>query len=1015
MQLVHAVVQAAVQAGLALHAVFVDAVEQLLDLVGDFTERQEARGVGAALQRVHGARQLRQHRRGMRVTLPGVEQLVDVLQRLDRRVQEQAQQLGIGAARGGCARIQRLQRNGRVRRAAAAREVEHIVQRLGDAAQLLHEAGAARHAGLRHVLEQRLGAVADLRHRLDLRHVGAALHRVQRARHLGQRLARLRILLERLDLRLQLLQQAFALGQENRDDFRIDAGIHRLDLGHLDDFFAGLARLRHRRHLEHFFLRRHRHRRRGRHRFRRRGAELRDARRQRGAVALELALAEIVELRVHALDQLRALVEERGIGAVALRGQHRDAVREGLGTARQRPALRGQRLAAQRGEHLAQVQRRALGGRVAAPGRQRGLDALEPREGLVRVGVGVGALRRGGDRLGRDRVLEFGDARQPGLQVRLDHVAGGDALDPLAQRQRRVLQQFQPGGGQAQFRLAQAEQVGLELAGQRLDALGLDHRRGAEQRVQAARDGLVHRVLGPGVVLDLEPVAHRGESLARIDAEHLHQLLVGTCVVALGQAVRAVLQLHHAFRQRCPVAERGDGAGHRADRGLEQLDHRWRERPCAFKAAVQQVLHRPGELADVARADHAAAALERVEAAARLGPGVAVVGVLLQLGQVFTQRTEHFVGFAEEDVADFRVDFLARGRTHRLRERMLRVDGRRGHRRRRACGRSGRGRSGRGLEGRDGRHRGQARRRRRGKVGSADVETLHRGREVIDQALGVRRLCLQRLEVVLDAGHGVGETLGLRFFLAHERERRAQRIAAQHAHQRSGALALQHAQAGVEVAEQPPGLRQRRGVAGLQVTVHQPLQAGEVHEALAHQRSAALAHVEHRDRAGDVVGFIVARAAQLAHQRIVEAVLDAQQRGGDIEPQRVGGRHVLRVHAGQRDRLRLDHGLQAAQAEHVQRDGDAAQLLDRVLQLGRRLVAGAHREVDGVLDLREVLADFLGQLVQQRRVRAADLLAQVLDRFRRRQQARERIDVAQRGDARALAAAARDVVQELEG
>jgi hypothetical protein len=272
-----------------------------------------------------------------------------------------------------------------------------------------------------------------------------------------------------------------------------------------------------------------------------------------------------------------------------------------------------------------------------------------------------------------------------------------------------------------------------------------------------------------------------------------------------------------------------------------------------------------------------------------------------------------------------------------------------------------------------------------------------------------------RLEVVLDGGDGVGKALGLRLLVAHAAEVRAGDVIAQLAGELGGALALHDAQARLQVTYQLDGLGQHAGVAGLQVAVDVGLDARQVHQQLAHQRLAALARVEPRDRVlGRCRGAAVA-ALELVEQGVVERVLDAQQGGGDVEPHRVGRLDLARVDALEHARLRLDDALQRRQAEHRQRGGDAGELVDRVLEVARRLVARAHHQVDLVLDQRQFLADLFGQLVQQRRVRAAHALAHRLERLGRGQQARQRIGIAQRGDARALAAAAAGEEQELVG
>ena len=71
---------------------------------------------------------------------------------------------------------------------------------------------------------------------------------------------------------------------------------------------------------------------------------------------------------------------------------------------------------------------------------------------------------------------------------------------------------------------------------------------------------------------------------------------------------------------------------------------------------VQQVFHRPGQLANGGGSHHAATALEGVERPAHFGQGIAVVVILAQTGVMLVDGLQHFLGFFDEDAEDFVVD-----------------------------------------------------------------------------------------------------------------------------------------------------------------------------------------------------------------------------------------------------------------------------------------------------------------------------------------------------------------------
>src|SRR2546429_9355248 len=69
-----------------------------------------------------------------------------------------------------------------------------------------------------------------------------------------------------------------------------------------------------------------------------------------------------------------------------------------------------------------------------------------------------------------------------------------------------------------------------------------------------------------------------------------------------------------------------------------------------LEPAVHDLLDFPGPLAEISQADHAAASLQGVKAAADRRQHVAVAGPLARLQQRRIDIAEHFARFLEEDV-----------------------------------------------------------------------------------------------------------------------------------------------------------------------------------------------------------------------------------------------------------------------------------------------------------------------------------------------------------------------------
>ncbi|MDT4846544.1 hypothetical protein FQZ97_805680 [compost metagenome] len=283
-----------------------------------------------------------------------------------------------------------------------------------------------------------------------------------------------------------------------------------------------------------------------------------------------------------------------------------------------------------------------------------------------------------------DALQEFigaGDGRQRGA-VQLGHA--------LTQQVQGLVQQL--GLGEVD-----AEEVGLELLGELLERRGdlgdrqyAGHVRAALERVQRPLEIVIDR-LRQLLVAGLDEAGEGFQVQLRLVAEDLQQLRVQRFA---GLGDDGGLRLAHGldcllgtrgfrFWEDVPLGQGMGGGGQQVDvvalalglggvlldQGRQQGDHvadhlvyRLVGFDAAIQHAVEQVLHRPAELADDQGADHAAAALEGMEGPAHFTQGFAVVAVGMPTRQVFGQGLLHFAGFFDEDFLQFVIHRLFIGR-----------------------------------------------------------------------------------------------------------------------------------------------------------------------------------------------------------------------------------------------------------------------------------------------------------------------------------------------------------------
>ena len=97
---------------------------------------------------------------------------------------------------------------------------------------------------------------------------------------------------------------------------------------------------------------------------------------------------------------------------------------------------------------------------------------------------------------------------------------------------------------------------------------------------------------------------------------------------------------------------------HQRDDVVDDLEQRCISGHAAIKNPIQQILYRPGQLADDQGTNHAAAALERMERAAHFHQRITIFNVALPDRQVLTDGLQHFAGFFDEYLAQIFIDRL---------------------------------------------------------------------------------------------------------------------------------------------------------------------------------------------------------------------------------------------------------------------------------------------------------------------------------------------------------------------
>ncbi len=243
----------------------------------------------------------------------------------------------------------------------------------------------------------------------------------------------------------------------------------------------------------------------------------------------------------------------------------------------------------------------------------------------------------------------------------------------------------------------------------------------------------------------------------------------------------------------------------------------------------------------------------------------------------------------------------------------------------------------------------------------------------VQDVVAARPAFAQGFQVVLQAGHGIGQGIQLaptgHALLAEQ----FHRDVLAHALQVVGrGRQIEHAQRAGHLAEQARHFLQLLVIpVGFDEGDEMLARGGKIGNGFMgqHFHRAAVLH-----RAGIVLA--TAAGAQMG-DLVVQRGIHVQQRAGDIQQQRfIDLLHAL-DHLAQRIALLHDHATGHAQAHHAQRIGDRAQLVDLGLQL-HRLAAGTQVQVQRVLDPQQLFLDRVADRIEQLAVAAAQAATRVV-------------------------------------
>ncbi len=261
--------------------------------------------------------------------------------------------------------------------------------------------------------------------------------------------------------------------------------------------------------------------------------------------------------------------------------------------------------------------------------------------------------------------------------------------------------------------------------------------------------------------------------------------------------------------------------------------------------------------------------------------------------------------------------------------------------------------------------------RRRHSAGQRPVaQRFQAGAGDVEDFLAARAALAQRFQVVLQAGHRIGQRVQLAPAGHAALADQFGGDVAAHAFQVIGRLRqFQHAQCTGDLAEQARHLAQALVFPiGLDEGDEMLARGGEIGDRLVRQ------HFHRAPRLGGAGVVVDAGAGAEIGDLVVERGVHVQQCAGDIQQQALIGLALAGDDAAQRIALLHHHAAGHAQAHHSEGVGDAAQFVHLGLQRGH-VAAGTQVQVERVLDPQQFFLDRGADGVQQFAVAAAEAAA----------------------------------------
>src|SRR6185312_2907496 len=389
---------------------------------------------------------------------------------------------------------------------------------------------------------------------------------------------------------------------------------------------------------------------------------------------------------------------------------------------------------------------------------------------------------------------------------------------------------------------------------------------------------------------------------------------------------------------------------------------------------VQQVLDGPREFTQLARTDHAPAALQGVERAPYGDQRVPLEWILVPGREEAFDLDELLVGLLDEELQQLRI-----GSLEHTRRRRAGLSQRRGPAA--CCSRAG---EGLGTERRrrylDGACKG-------GRLHRSDgwdrgcrlaLQRVHARLRVVEHVPRIAASRLQRLHVVLDTDDSVCEPIqepggqALTARLHHSLE-----LARDPLDDLDRTRLAQHEQSGLQAAHQLlPAVEAGRIESAADVLSDGLLDPCQVQDALA--QNGRLHLLEFAVFA--FLGLGRAPGADQSHELTVEAIFHGNQRGGDLHQAALVSFQGPLDDSLEAFGLLLHMATQLAQAEHTQRIADLAEHLDPRGQLLGLPGAASDEDVQNILDLGEILADRSRDRLHELHARSGEILALLLDR-----------------------------------